>query len=207
MSRQVTGKATVSDQLSALRLIIDQVGVIDGIGSALQSAGSIEALFTSLGPPNTAEERASREQAGPAILLYRALIDRVGQERALTVVEQVIANGALRFLGRQLQDLDPTQYRAWTDEQRLQRAQGWLERFFTAEAQLTNLDDQRVEFEVSGCALNRLSIASGHPELAPLFCRADAAFFRTRGVQLNVPERLATGDKRCHFILELDATK
>ena len=199
----ISGRPTVSDQLSALRLIINLVGVRDGFASALASAGSVDAVFVHLESATSARERASRQQAGPAILLYRALRQRVGQTRALNVLQEVVAQGALRFLGRQLHDLDPTSFDSWSDEERQRRADAWLDRFFTAEAELTAVTNERVEFQVTGCALHRLAVGCGHPELAPLFCSADAAFFRARGIDLAVPSRIAEGDSRCHFVLRL----
>ena len=43
-------------------------------------------------------ERGSRDQAGPAIVLYRALARRIGTQRALEVCGKVIERGAVMFL-------------------------------------------------------------------------------------------------------------
>jgi hypothetical protein len=78
---------------------------------------------------------------------------------------------------------------------------GWLERFFTASAEVRDVAEGRVVFEVHACALVRLVTVAGHPELAPLFCRGDETFFRLRGLGLTRPTRIAAGGASCRFVL------
>jgi len=137
--------------------------------------------------------------------MYRALARRRDQEEALRISARVIEQAALTFLGRQLADLRADAFAGLAAESRHSRAQGWLKRFFTSDAELVEVGPERVVFEVHRCALARLATATGHPELAPLFCRADAAFFARRQppIEMNRPTTLAQGDTCCRFELSL----
>ncbi|GEM_PF-2536946 len=147
---------------------------------------------------------ASIDQAAPAILLYRVLVDRVGRDNALRICGRVIATGALRFLGRQLHDLEPTDFAELDPAAREAAAQTWLERFFTSTANLERSAGDEVVFRVTDCSLHRYAHAAGHPELAPLFCVADGLFFDSRkpAIAMQRPTTLARGDDHCLFKLQ-----
>ena len=202
-----SGKPTLGDSIASLRVIADAVGWVHAlrIGASISTPSASKALFSGLSAATDDREVASREQAGPAILLYRALTEHVGQARALEVTGDVVATGALRFLGRQLQDLDPAAFVAASDAERRASADRWIDAFFTADAALDEVTESTVVFNVSGCALHRLAAATGHPELAPVFCRADAAFFanRTPPIDLHRPTTIASGDDQCRFELSM----
>ena len=56
--------------------------------------------FRDLPTATTERERLSRKQALPAILLYRVLKGRYGQERSLTIMHRVVKAGAVQFLSQ-----------------------------------------------------------------------------------------------------------
>ena len=204
MKQEHDGRPTAGDQWSALALLARKLGWIEALRVGVRSSRT-GGIFAHLEPPSDSRERASRQQAAPAFALYRALLKRMSEEEALSIVGAAVENGALRFLARQLHDLDPSSFAALAPEEREQRAEGWMHRFFTADAALEEITESRVEFTVRACALHRLAQEAGHPEVGPLFCRADAAFFAARHppVLLERPETIAEGGSRCLFRLQL----
>ena len=58
-----------------------------------------------------------------------------------------------------------------------------------------------VRFTISRCRLAELARQTGHPELAPLFCKGDARFFGEieKDVTLTRPPTIADGASHCHF--------
>lgn len=204
-----TGKPTLGDAVASLEVMADSLGWWRAlvVGVSISSPTAVDTLFADLPAANDARESASRQQAGPAILLYRALLarDDVDRDTALALMTRVIETGALRFLGRQLHDLDPAAFAEMPPLQREKVANGWLSAFFTSDTELQEVAADTVVFRVTGCALHRLSMAMGHPELTPLFCRADGLFFASRepAVALERPTTLAQGDTQCLFKLTL----
>lgn len=203
----ISGKPTGGDALASLRALAEELGWWRALQVGLETSNPVamRALFEPLGPADDEREVASRQQAGPAILLYRALKRRIGQEDALRITGRVVQTGALRFLGRQLRDLDPVAFSRSAPAQREAAAQGWLDAFFTAQSRLDAVSEQEVRFTVTRCALHRAAVDTGHPELAPVFCRADAAFFAALQppIALHRPSVLADGDESCHFQLRM----
>ncbi len=165
--------------------------------------------FAQLPPPADRRERQSRRQAGPAVLLYRALCEHLPRERALVVVGRVVRAGALGFLTRTLRGLDAGAFARLSPEQRVARVRRWLDGFFTTTAAIDAVGADSVSFTVTACALARLAVTAGHPELAPVFCRADAAFFASRrpAVALERPQTIAEGATTCPFTLTLSGER
>ncbi len=208
---KLTGRPTLGDSLASVRALATELGWARTlrIGLSISTPSAVDALFADLPAGSDDREQASREQAGPAILLYRALRSELGQKEALRITGLVVRTGALRFLGRQLHDLDPAAFVEMSEKAREEVAKRWLAAFFTAESRLDSIGEDEVVFSVMNCALHRLAVATGHPELAPLFCEADAAFFasRTPPVLLERPTMLARGDASCLFQLRMSALR
>ena len=161
--------------------------------------------FRDLPAATTERERLSRKQALPAILLYRVLKGRYGQERSLTIMHGVVKAGAVQFLSQTLGDLDPAAFQALGPDEQQTAVNGWLDRFFTATVELDEVHHDKVSWRVTHCALVRLVIAAGHGELAPTFCAGDAHFFATRRPPLDLqrPMTIAQGGACCPFQLSL----
>jgi hypothetical protein len=145
-------------------------------------------------------EIGSRAQAGPAILLYEEL-KRLGRSDALDITSECISHGAGLFLGASIGRIDRARLASLDDEAR----RAWLEettsRFPNATLTVDEASVDRVRFTVSQCRLHGLTVDVGYPELAPLFCRGDAAFFGGEGVKLERPGTLAEGAASCPFTL------
>ena len=173
------------------------------IAAATQLAGARGAPFAALGPPTDARDRASRSQAGPAILLYERLIDHVGAAEALRITEAVVHASALVFLAGSVGPLDRDQMSAWTPARRLTFVEQRLARFPNAIAVVDEVSEQAVRFTVTECHLARLARDAGRPELAPAFCKADAHYFGEvqPGVRLDRPTTIGEGGATCPFAL------
>ena len=153
------------------------------------------------------KEVGSRAQAGPAILLYRALA-RYGPERALAVVGRAVEEGAIAFLSKSIGRLDRTELEALDAEGRRMFAQDRAAKFPNAEVEWKEISATQVSFVVTACRLVQLGHHAGHPELAPLFCSGDARFFGEveRDAELIRPTTIAGGDDHCSFTIRYRET-
>lgn len=166
---------------------------------------AFERPFRDLGRARDRRERLSRKQVLGAILLYRELCARVGRDRALDICGQVIEAGAVVHLRKTLGHINGDTLAQLPSPVRTQRVHGWMKRFFTATAEVNEVTATQVRFTVHACALVRLATATGHPELAPAFCRGDARYFASLSppVHLDRPTTLAAGGESCPFTLTL----
>ena len=172
--------------------------------SAMRSLQKQGEPFGHLPPPEEERDRQSREQIGPAILLYKA-IQSVAPEYALPITQRIIVADGIRFLRKTLGRLSPTQLAALPPEDREQFAKVRGERFFNATIQWDHIERDRVQFTVTGCRFPPLCKAAGVPEIAPLFCLVDERYFGTveDNVVLERPFTIAEGAKTCPFTLRM----
>jgi hypothetical protein len=191
---------------AALRVLMRELGTWRAlrIGAAVQLASARGEPFRQLPPPADTAERASRAQAGPAILLYDRLANELGDERALALTAAVVEASALVFLGRSVGPLHRDQLADGSAEARLAFVRERLARFPNATATVDEASADRVRFTVTACHLERLARETGRPALAPLFCAADGRYFGEvqPGVRLDRPTTLAQGGATCPFTLE-----
>ena len=161
--------------------------------------------FAALEPAADERERASRAQVAPVVALFRALLRRVPPDTALRLTATVVDAGALGHLARTLPELTDARTRRvlHAGDPATIQADGrrMLARFFTATADVVSAGPDHFAFTVTACALHRLVTAVGHPELAPLFCNADARFFAEHGMTLERPTTLASGGTTCPFTI------
>lgn len=190
---------------SPVQVLREELGALGlvRVAASLAARSLWDRPFGHLPPAPGERERKSRDQARPAVLLYRTLKRIYPRDRALAVTGKVITAGALAHLERLLGDLNLTRFAALSETERRSQVEGWLSHFYTSTARVDETSDRRVTFTVTACALVRLSMAAGHPELAPLFCEADGAFFEARGVAMERPSTLARGGSSCPFHLSL----
>jgi len=179
-----------------------------GLGRALRGGGAAERggdPFAQEGPPDCEEERLSRGQIGPAIKLYRALNGMVGAEEALRITGLVVHDAAVIFLEHTVGQLDPTMWVALGDEERRTLVETIQARFFNAAAEIEDVTAAGFVMRVRSCRFVRLCAAAGCPEVAPLFCAGDLAFFNRGPLRLERPGTLAGGAVDCAFRFRLEA--
>lgn len=157
--------------------------------------------FAELPPAADSRERASRAQAGGAVRLYRVLRRRRDADAALDLTARVVHAAALAFLERTLGSVGPTDLAGLAPDARRAWVRERLDRFPNVEASVVRAEPEAVVFTVHRCRLVELVRHAGHPELASLFCAADAVFFGdTRpGLRLERPTTLAAGGPACAF--------
>lgn len=170
------------------------------VGASVRLAQARGAPFADLPAAADAAERGSRAQAGAAILLFRALRGRVDDPVAVTAA--VVEASALVFLTATIGPIDLE----GVGDRRAQVAAA-LDRFPNVAAHIDVASADAVAFTVTACRLVALARHAGHPELAPLFCRADARWFGgvTPGVRLERPTTIAAGDPVCAFRIVREA--
>ncbi len=188
--------------IAAVRILWKHLGLVNAlrVGLRITRRSDRGEPFADMPVAKTFQEIGSRAQAGPAILLLQELRE-IGRSDAIEITAECVSKGAVLFLGQSIGRIDRATLASMTpDEQRR-----WLEdtsgRFPNATLTWDEIGAERVRFTVSKCRLHTLAVETGHPELAPLFCEGDGAFFGGEGVRLDRPGTLASGDESCPFTL------
>ncbi|MCB9674775.1 MAG: L-2-amino-thiazoline-4-carboxylic acid hydrolase [Alphaproteobacteria bacterium] len=193
------------EERAGLRVLVDALGWVGAlrVGVALEWRRIRGEPFGDLPAAEGHAEVGSRAQAGPAVLLYRVLRERVGDERALAIVAKAVEEGAIAFLSRSIGRLDRAEIGALDDAGREHFAKDRAARFPNATLEWRALTADAVSFDVTACRLVELVVHAGHPELAPLFCAGDARFFGEveEGAVLDRPTTIAGGDPVCRFTI------
>lgn len=162
--------------------------------------------FKRFDTPVDEKEARSREQLKPAVLLYRVLLNQSPQAEALRVTREVVQATGRAFLNGILGDLDlhalvASEHREVTLRERLALIPN-------ANFSL-RFEEDTLHFTVSACRFVGLCHQLGHPELAPLFCSVDDAFFGhdLKGVSLERETTIAEGGHHCPFVFTLNGER
>ena len=186
-------------------ILIRELGILGALslGRRIRRRQRAGEPFVGFPEPATEQDRLSREQIGPAIVLYTELRERVGQSRALQITEEIVVEAACAFLHQTIGSLRRAELEALAPEAVAEFSREKAGRFFNAEVEWQQLDGDAVRFHVVHCRFPPLCAEAGVPELAPVFCKGDAKFFGTiePDVQLIRPTMIATGGKLCDFTL------
>ena len=195
------------EQRAAFGILIDELGLFTAlrVGGRTQRHQLSGEPFDHLPAPDSEDERLSREQIGPAIVLYRQLLEEVSQERAYAITERVVVEGAVIFLEETIGRLPRERLLAMGDDQRetFVRAKG--AKFFNATIEWDYIERDEVQFTVTHCKFPDLCEEAGVPELAPVFCEGDGEFFGgvESDVELERPHTIARGGEDCPFRIYL----
>lgn len=165
--------------------------------------------FRALGSDRpSAAERFTRHQLKPVLLLDDVLRKDLlmSQEEALALLAEVVGASGAQFIASQLSPPSPAAWRSYDDQAKESFARRVMARFLNAEAELVPDDRSEVAFDVTFCHFAHLTRRLERPELAPLFCRADSAYFSRpeAPVELRRAKTIAQGDDRCEFRFYLD---
>lgn len=205
MKRLIPWNRLDPDERAGAPVLVRELGVWRAVKTGKKVRKRLRAgePFAHLPPPADEADAMSRAQIGRAIVLYRVLAEREGRATALRVTENVVAEAACRFLGEQLGSLS----RETVESVPVSRRRAWIEakgaRFFNATIAWDRVDTAGVDFRVTACRFPPLCVAAGVPELAPIFCAGDAAYFGTvePNVTLERPHTIAEGAATCCFRL------
>jgi hypothetical protein len=192
---------------AAFKILIEELGLVDAlrVGGRTQRRVFAGEPFDQLDPPETEGERQSREQIGPAIVLYKELLRDRDRQRALEVAERVIIEASIIFLGKTIGRLRRSELLDLGDRQREEFVRRKGDKFFNATLEWEQIEVDTVEFTVTHCEFPPLCEKTGVPELAPLFCKGDAQFFGDveEDVDLDRPHTIAEGAETCPFRITL----
>jgi hypothetical protein len=195
-----------SIERAALKVLVRRLGVWRAIrvGLKVQRRELTGEPFSDLPPATSDDERGSRAQAGPAILLYRVLRSAVHEAEALSVCAEVVETCAVVFLRKSLGPLRRAELERLDEAGRARFVEERSRRFPNATLTWDEVSAERVRFTVTSCRLVQLVAEAGHPELAPLFCSGDARFFGSvePDVELIRPHTIAQGAETCPFTLQ-----
>jgi len=191
------------EDIVGFRILVDELGLVDAlrIGGRTQRRLLGGEPFDHLDAPHNDDERQSREQIGPAIVLYRQLRREYGEDRALAVIERVIIEASVVFLSKTVGRLRRDDLLAMGDDEREAFVRQKGRHFANATLTWDHIGAESVEFTVTHCRFPPLCEKAGVPELAPLFCRGDAEFFGgvEQDVDLERPHTIAEGAETCPF--------
>lgn len=197
-----------AEERTAVRILFRELGFVEG----LRLAGRVQTRvlagepFDELPSPESEDERKSREQIAPAIVLYDELLADYQQPRAYDLVEEIAVEGAVHFLSRTIGRLRKRDLLGMTDRERRDFVETKGEQFFNAKLRWETIEEDEVEFTVLECRFPGLCESVGYPELAPVFCKGDAKFFGgvEEDVDLDRPHTIAEGADTCPFHIYLD---
>lgn len=198
LDRLVVRWALWRGDVAGLGAVVPRLGALVGGTGALRVSGAIASArlrgepFGELPRPPDRQDRLSRRQARDLILLYRALRGETSAAAALELCREVVIAAAVPFMATLVPARRSAALRSMVPQ--------LVRRFFNVEARLV-VDDSGEGFDVVRCRFVELLHAIGCPELAPLFCAADVAFFDglRRPVVLRRSDTLAAGASRCDF--------
>jgi hypothetical protein len=189
----------------ALGLIRHEIGIgmTATILSFIMGAMHRGEPFGHLPKPADRREILSRRQVAPAILLYKALCERMDTADALVLTRKVAIEGARAFLRRMVGILQRDNFEQLTTERREAFVLEISEKFFNSELEWDEISSARLCFRAVSCCFPGLCEAAQVPELASFFCEGDELFFREdlEGVEFDRPHTIATGAKDCPFSL------
>lgn len=119
----------------------------------------------------------------------------------LALLGEVVAASGSRFIAKNVPFPSGTAWMNASQAQRREFASRLQHRLFNTVMNTHEVTGQAVAFDVSACRFAQLCRAYERMYLAPLFCEADARFFRTSetGIQLQRTKTVARGDDVCDF--------
>ena len=190
--------------MAALRILRRRLGVgAVGVMFEVAAGQAWGAPFAHLPRPRDLREELSRRQCAPAILLHKALRRRVGNQRALEILREVVLESTIYFLRFAIGDLDREELMALSEAERDAFVKGIAPRFFNATVRWDEISTERLHLTITECLFPGLCKEGGAPEVAPLLCEGDAVYFgEVLGtVDLIRPQTLASGGDCCPFEL------
>lgn len=198
-----------AEERAAVRILFDELGFMEGVRLAARVQTRVLSgdPFDDLQAPDSEDERRSRDQIAPALVLYDELLADYQQPRAYEIVERVAVEGAVQFLSRTIGPLRREDLLDLSDAARHEFVESKGEKFFNATLRWETIEEDEVVFTVVACRFPGLCEAVGYPELAPVFCAGDGKFFGgvEEDVDLDRPHTIAEGADTCPFHIYLDA--
>lgn len=153
----------------------------------------------------TMQERCSRRQLAPALILYDVLTERgLTQEEAVHEVRLLVNEVATAFLKFSVPMVPKQAFMPEDENERLRLFKNTCARFFNAHGDVS-LNGSHLSFQVDRCWFAEYCRQLGYQHLATVFCGADAQYFKRQQPNMIFARTttLADGDDRCDFVFEL----
>jgi hypothetical protein len=164
-------------------------------------ADPLRKLSTAGWPP--AQEALVRHQLRPVVILHDVLRHDLKLEtsRALVVLGEVVRMSGARFIEHNVPQIPREAWRGADEAARRSFVQRLTQRLFNAQIDDITTSPTQLAFKVHACRFVQLTHELGRPELAPLFCAADAQFFDApSSPRLDRPSTIAADGHTCHFV-------
>lgn len=196
-------KIALWTNIASLKILIKRIGVYR---TSITLAHFLKYSLTGqpwkrLPPPADERERLSRNQAGPAVLLYQSLTVTIGPGRAFDLAGEAILAGSLIFLKSQVPIISREQLAGLSPLKRERFIADITGRFFNADVDDPQIGEDSFSYRVCRCRFPELLQKIGLPELGELFCRGDRIFFERYqpNVLFDRTVTLARDGKPCDF--------
>lgn len=196
--------------LAAAKVLISQVGLMMtfSLVKAMNKRKKKGEPWKGLDAPKDQKDVDSRALIGDAIVIYRALLERMDKDEALKVVKKTIQESAIM----QLYSLIPKIKRekilsiAKSKEEREKILTDIVEKFPNTDWELVEASETKFAYRILRCRLVELVNQTGHPELSDAFCPGDAIYFERYQPEIafSRPKTIGYGDDCCEFIFELN---
>ncbi|MBJ80428.1 MAG: hypothetical protein CMH60_03840 [Myxococcales bacterium] len=191
----------------ALKLLLQELGCIKMVIVVLklQYRQWLQNPFKELNrtaPPN-ASEKLSQRQMLPAVLLYKILQNHgYNSEGAKSIVAKVVHQVAFEFLKFNVPTIKHNDVYELPRANQEKILNAITAKFFNATGQTEINNDNTFSFFVSKCSFAAYSKILGVPELAPIFCASDKAYFDAcqPDVSLTRTKTLAENNLPCDFV-------
>ena len=179
-----------------------------GLGIEMKRMLASGEPWSGMDAPADPREQWSREQIGPAIVLYQLLAAR-HLEDPLNVTREVVTEGAVPWMQWAVGTIDPERYRSMSETTRTTWFKEKTKTFVNMTIGTQKTRDDGASFVVNSCSFPTLCERAGVPELAPIFCAVDAHYFGSvqKGIILNRPSTLADSGEHCSFSFTWDETE
>ncbi|MFX0102791.1 MAG: L-2-amino-thiazoline-4-carboxylic acid hydrolase [Candidatus Hodarchaeota archaeon] len=161
--------------------------------------------FKGFEPPGNSKDRGSRDQLGDAILVYRALLDRLPREEAERITREVILAGAMAFLRGTVPVLRREEILSKTKEEQEALLTSIIEKFPNPDWEIVETTETSFFYRITRCRFPEMLEKLGHPELSNAFCAADELYFNEyqSDIDLERTTMIGAGDKCCDFLFSL----
>ena len=179
---------------AAVTQLTTALGPVDAVVALARISAAIARgePWRELPAPVDVRDKKSRTHVGSVVVLYREMQTRMPQLDAFALARKVVLAGGTAFLDGVFPSISAAEL--------ADAATSLVENFVNAEGTIERHGKTEIDFQVSRCRFVELMNAVGTPELAPLFCEVDAAFFEAkRTITLHRPLTIAAGDDRCEF--------
>ena len=147
------------------------------------------------------------EQCALPVWVYLELKRAIGQPKAYEIMRVALLVGGTAMQNFQFRTVDRERtFDAFCDAE-LENSRSGLVRWNKVE--VVERSARRFEMRVTRCLFHELAVAAGAPELTPVVCQVDNAFFNSYLPDVmtfhrpRAGRRIADGAKECGFIWEL----